>query len=1219
MNQNSLMKFTSVIIFCLMAFVLTTGQSDITSAAATEPSTNQLNRELDAHGPSAENALDCTANPFTGVIELGGEKEVFIAYPTQTAPGPSLDLLKFDYPFDEPDNKTTVDTGWLRKDNEDSGALTAADLNADGDSEIVQVFRGASGWMQVAAYNQDPTQPFANDDVLDGWAGTNNIYVNHSDFNIAAGDLAQDNPGDQEIIIASLASDGKLHITMLNGTASGGISTGDNSVVGYWRTADAEFDPDPEFGANLALDIGNIDGIHDHDEIVVGHINDDNQLELLILAYDFSHQPGDGLRFAIKKIGGVEFNPQGTPRDLRLVVADIDGDLQDEIVVAIGRDSNDSNDSTSIGFYVFDAKRADGTNSSDIVLTERTQWNYGGDRTSFVDIDMVADDVDADGKAEVVFSFFGERRTTNEGGGLAVELFDAEAQNQPFARHASWYNGDGLLQGNSNPAVQIATGDLNKDGQADIAVVLRNRDDNLHLLNFTSSKLANDFDPDTDIELDDQGGGRLSSYNYGFISVESLPQLDKPLGSSKNEPQIAIGDWDKDSLLAEYDASDTNSVSCVTVIEPIVKSAVFVPPYWQNIYSQDGSEASPSTGSIGESVSAEASSENSMTTFSSHSGNVYVGAGVDTPVADISLKVRYGWQSRTATTDAVTNSQGQQQQTAWSNTSDFAVVHNSEYDCYQYALKEAGQELDGVVRLCEFQKLTEEAPNLDTWDRLNSPLADQHQDQWVPLVRDWTNLALFKEAKTSQSSTHEDWSADRAVDNNLDGNQSADSMTHTIRDADSQPWWQIDLGAVEEIGKVRIWNRTELDCFDTHADGVCAKRLHDFYLFISETDFADLPSDVDSLKSDARVHSFSFSGEALRQTTIQTMLDGKEVSGRYVRIQLDVPGTLTLAEVQIFGPNHTEPDRYPRAVRDLDKNDDYFEVELFNRELDPPAWEWVRVPGTISWDGAKNISAGTPPVLSEKTIGPGEGTLTWGLSQYQNASNSRGDTSSSSSSIGVELDAEAGFVGKVQAGGGYEHSWGLETATSHTTTLGQSFEIGGSVTGFPNGVDHVECKYSMIPYYYWVSTKSDSDFEHRYLVVDYVVPDTLDRTIDLSECRKDRSETNNPNISPTANAQTVTTGKGEAKAITLTGSDPDNGDTLSYIISSQPSNGTLSGTAPNVIYTPNAGFVGNDSFTFKVNDGLVDSAVETVSIVVTAGPGNPTETPAQIYLPIVTR
>jgi hypothetical protein len=74
-----------------------------------------------------------------------------------------------------------------------------------------------------------------------------------------------------------------------------------------------------------------------------------------------------------------------------------------------------------------------------------------------------------------------------------------------------------------------------------------------------------------------------------------------------------------------------------------------------------------------------------------------------------------------------------------------------------------------------------------------------------------------------------------------------------------------------------------------------------------------------------------------------------------------------------------------------------------------------------------------------------------------------------------------------------------------------------------------------------------------------------------------------------------------SKAITLTGSDAD-GDPLTFAIVTGPANGVLSGTAPNVTYTPAANYSGSDSFTFKVNDGTVDSTVATVSITVQAAP-----------------
>jgi len=87
---------------------------------------------------------------------------------------------------------------------------------------------------------------------------------------------------------------------------------------------------------------------------------------------------------------------------------------------------------------------------------------------------------------------------------------------------------------------------------------------------------------------------------------------------------------------------------------------------------------------------------------------------------------------------------------------------------------------------------------------------------------------------------------------------------------------------------------------------------------------------------------------------------------------------------------------------------------------------------------------------------------------------------------------------------------------------------------------------------------------------------------------------NNP---PVADTQSVATDEDTPLPITLAASDPD-GDTLIYYIVSFPSNGTLSGTAPDVKYTPNPNYNGPDSFAFKANDWIVDSNMATVTITI---------------------
>jgi hypothetical protein len=94
-------------------------------------------------------------------------------------------------------------------------------------------------------------------------------------------------------------------------------------------------------------------------------------------------------------------------------------------------------------------------------------------------------------------------------------------------------------------------------------------------------------------------------------------------------------------------------------------------------------------------------------------------------------------------------------------------------------------------------------------------------------------------------------------------------------------------------------------------------------------------------------------------------------------------------------------------------------------------------------------------------------------------------------------------------------------------------------------------------------------------------------------------------LPPIATNQTVIASWGQAKAITLTGSDPQ-GSNLTYAVVTPPAHGSLSGTPPNVTYTPTIGYAGNDQFTFKVNDGEFDSAPATVSIQVLTAPAAPT-------------
>ena len=113
------------------------------------------------------------------------------------------------------------------------------------------------------------------------------------------------------------------------------------------------------------------------------------------------------------------------------------------------------------------------------------------------------------------------------------------------------------------------------------------------------------------------------------------------------------------------------------------------------------------------------------------------------------------------------------------------------------------------------------------------------------------------------------------------------------------------------------------------------------------------------------------------------------------------------------------------------------------------------------------------------------------------------------------------------------------------------------------------------------------------------VPENIQNVI---EARLD--EVNDTN--PVANSQSVTTAEDTQKAITLTASDFNVNNALTYTVVTPPSHGSLTGTGSNLNYAPDQDYFGPDSFTFKVNDGAKDSNVATVSINVTSVNDSPT-------------
>jgi hypothetical protein len=110
------------------------------------------------------------------------------------------------------------------------------------------------------------------------------------------------------------------------------------------------------------------------------------------------------------------------------------------------------------------------------------------------------------------------------------------------------------------------------------------------------------------------------------------------------------------------------------------------------------------------------------------------------------------------------------------------------------------------------------------------------------------------------------------------------------------------------------------------------------------------------------------------------------------------------------------------------------------------------------------------------------------------------------------------------------------------------------------------------------------------------------------------------NGAPVGQDLAVTVAAGSAVSITLPATDDD---PLRFQLVTKPKYGLLLGLPPALSYTPNSGYAGLDSFTFRASDGEFDSNVATVSITVQnvePPTATPTATPAETATstPVVT-
>lgn len=145
----------------------------------------------------------------------------------------------------------------------------------------------------------------------------------------------------------------------------------------------------------------------------------------------------------------------------------------------------------------------------------------------------------------------------------------------------------------------------------------------------------------------------------------------------------------------------------------------------------------------------------------------------------------------------------------------------------------------------------------------------------------------------------------------------------------------------------------------------------------------------------------------------------------------------------------------------------------------------------------------------------------------------------------------------------------------------------------------------------WVSMSSDGHLIGFSSTASNLVPEDSNGRIDAFVTANPFSPPPQPppNRPPRADDMSLGTDEDEPVSTALLGSDPD-GDPLSFVVVSLPIHGELADgstvltftpftlTDRAITYTPAVDYFGSDAFTFKTNDGTLDSNVASVTIVV---------------------
>jgi hypothetical protein len=1072
---------------------------------------------------------DCSANssPFGGVLTLGREQEALVSYAGGFGSSQQSWLLNARYDLNS-SNSVFLQNSWPPPGQTPPALLqsvnapvaAAVDLNGDGKDELAQAFTNNNGNMYLSAFSAN------------GSATADMSRILRRQLAIAAGNPTRRSDEARRVAIASVIDPASYGADPQLTTGAGGVSVivpfvkndgtffnATESKPAIWSTVEH----DRAFPEALSLAIGDLDGDGFQDNIVLALADRTGAIQIIVLAFDGSAaatgSPETTFSDRLKEVASTKLTVNN-PYSVKVVVGDVDaryrnGDPKNfagEIVLATDDENPDSPGvSDGIKLYTFGLRTVIDEQGTVVSRSIEQRGSYTAS-VSHSDLQLAIGDTDGDGRAEPVLAY----RSYGDNNPLVIQTFDAErptitAHNR-IATFDNNRNGVGSLA--------LAVGDMNRDGLADISAAFRDNGNQLQVLRaIDQGNVVGDNGIQVSSFTRDATGGRNGAYAI----------------------TAALGDWDGDSLTAVYAPAYGGSVRCASVEEPNLAAVVFPPPFWERLQGSRERVAS-----LGKSVASGGGVETNIETSASHSVSVSLGAEVGGEVAGIgleaSLKATGGYEYRsTQSSGGGTESTVRLSQNFENREGPFVVVQRTHHDCYTYQLKQGAAQLNAEARFCEDRGHDTVGPNLANWDSDYGPVKNPGSQQWSPIGRDWAGLSLFRNA--TQSSTAGAASASRAVDGNTGDLSAAHSAyvqtgarlsqnTVSSTNVEPHPWWQVDIGLTQPLTALRIWHRYNLDC----GQQTCAGQMGGFYVFVSDVDLGTISNDPSVLKNDARVHSYFFDRRAEKVTNIQTLANQNglltPIRGRYVRVQLVGTAALSLAEVQAFGEQHLDPDHYPVWVRDPDATktrvpdpddgnkiktrytpgtDGWFEVGVHAPDgtIKP-----VRMRGNLLWSSNGALQFGD--TAGQVKITKGDAVFNWSLAAERRDFLTQRQSIENNVKFGAEFEAQGGVGLKVTVGGGYEFTTGVLTDTTNTVAWSKGLEIGGGIQGFPerlNGKtislnDIRNCEYAFQPFYYEADEEATSGYQHRFLAVDSVVPESaLDRNADLSFCQASASDT----------------------------------------------------------------------------------------------------------------